>query len=428
VRNLSYIIKYNPDGSLDLTFGTNGVVNYTLPPNTHLVPQSSFVYNGKIYLTGQLPIQLKYNILAFDINNGALDTTFGNNGVLQTDFGGYFSYRFTCFVTDSNKLRAHLGGRIYQLLPDFQVDINGSFGANGFIDLPCGLGMSSPSGFRHSPVGYTSGEQTEITPIDTGFLITGVSFNCPSRNKKGLVVKYFENGDVNTGFGNNGMFEVDFRRDTSEGNYINSVRVLSNGYFLVSGGVYVGTALDTLDKVSQKFAMALFDENGNPVNSFGNIGNVYREDYFHTADSLDWLANSFIQEDGKVVLMGFTPHYDPYDFQTHGTSGWGAIDNISINLSRYTIQGISEGGGVGLNQETKNDFNIYPNPTNSILNIQSNKPIQTISIYNYLGELVIQENGQALNQINVEQFNKGIYVIRLKGENGWIFNEKFVKE
>jgi len=48
--------------------------------------------------------------------------------------------------------------------------------------------------------------------------------------------------------------------------------------------------------------------------------------------------------------------------------------------------------------------------------------------YDYLGELVIQENGQALNQINVEQLNKGINVIRMTGKDGNVFNGKFVKE
>ncbi|MEX1190762.1 MAG: T9SS type A sorting domain-containing protein, partial [Brumimicrobium sp.] len=136
------------------------------------------------------------------------------------------------------------------------------------------------------------------------------------------------------------------------------------------------------------------------------------------------LTNSFIQEDDKIVLVGFTPRYYIYDYSPIGL----LEGNMSVILSRYTIKGISEEGDVGLNQETKNDFSIYPNPTNSILNIQSDKVIQKISVFNYLGELVIQENGQALNQINVEQLNKGIYVIRMIGKDGNVFNGKFVKE
>ncbi|PWH85343.1 T9SS type A sorting domain-containing protein [Brumimicrobium oceani] len=48
--------------------------------------------------------------------------------------------------------------------------------------------------------------------------------------------------------------------------------------------------------------------------------------------------------------------------------------------------------------------------------------------HNYLGELIIGKNGQSNNQINVEQLNKGIYVIRMAGKSGSYFTGKFVKE
>jgi len=263
----------------------------------------------------------------------------------------------------------------------------------------------------------------DYTKHNESFFVTGLDYSC-NLNNQGIVAKYHPNGDLDISFANNGMLNFDFRRDTTENNYISTVRVLNNDYILVSGGVYKNTYEQTTGKVTKQFAMALFDSNGNPINSFGNFGNVYRENYFHTTDSIDYLTNSFIQEDDKIVLVGFTPRFYIYDPSPQGL----LEGNMSVILSRYTIQGISEGGGVGLTKETKKDFTIFPNPTNSILNIQSNNPIQKVSVYNYLGELVLEENGQALNQINVEQLNKGIYVVRMTGKDGNVFNGKFVKE
>ena len=423
----NYIIKFKTDGSVDSTFGVNGIVHHTQLNPGNFSLRSFIVMDSSIYLTGTIVNLQAHGVISFDLQTGSLNSGFGTNGFKQINLNGYFGGNFHCELYN-NKIRAYFSTRFYQLTSDFEVDISSTFGNNGFIELPCGLGIGVNTGFAHGPDGFSSiiHRRTELLN-DGSFLVAGIGYSCPAMNKQGMVVKYSSDGSIDSSFANNGSFVVDFRRDSSESNYINSVKMIDDNYFLVSGGVYQNTFEPSTGKVSKRFAMALFDDNGNPVSSFGNLGHVYRESYFHSSDSLDWLANSFIQQDGKVVLMGFTPHYDPYDFQTNGT-GFGAIDNISSNLSRYTIQGISEGGGVGVNQETKNNFTIYPNPTNSILNIQSDKVIQKVSIYNYLGELVIQENGQAINQINVEQLNKGIYVIRMTGKESNVFNGKFVKE
>ena len=428
------IIKYNSDGSLDQSFGINGTANYAHPIDiipspsaTLFVPRSSFVLGAKIYVAGTDNYQNNYGFIAFDLNTGALDTTFGNNNRLSTDFGwnNNTASHIVCRTTDDNKIRAFIGYRVYQLLPDFQVDTNGGFGNNGFIEFPCGITIGSGGGIAHGLEGFSIVKPNkDHNKHNESFFVTSLDYGGCNLNNQGIVAKYHSNGDLDISFANNGMLNFDFRRDTTERTYINSVRVLSNDYILVSGGIYKNTYEQTTGKVTKQFAMALFDSNGNPINSFGNFGNVYRENYFHTTDSIDYLTNSFIQEDDKIVLVGFTPHFYIYDPSPQGL----LEGNMSVILSRYTIQGISEGGGVDLNQETKNNFTIYPNPTNSILNIQSDKVIQKVSIYNYLGELVIQENGQALNQINVEQLNKGIYVIRMTGKDGNVFNGKFVKE
>ncbi len=124
------LIRLNPNGSLDTTFGTNGKIviqenNYLLPKKICLLENDSFVINFDIgngqtklykydnngtsdinfnnvsipndmYNNNDIIIQSDYKILkSTNVNNqfsivrydnmiGALDTTFGNNGIINT--------------------------------------------------------------------------------------------------------------------------------------------------------------------------------------------------------------------------------------------------------------------------------------------------------------------------------------------------------
>ena len=73
---------------------------------------------------------------------------------------------------------------------------------------------------------------------------------------------------------------------------------------------------------------------------------------------------------------------------------------------------------------------IYPNPTESDLNIQFNLAPNnaTISIYNTLGECVLNETYNSMSvKINTSNFADGVYFISIRnGET--VFQEKFIKQ
>lgn len=69
---------------------------------------------------------------------------------------------------------------------------------------------------------------------------------------------------------------------------------------------------------------------------------------------------------------------------------------------------------------------IYPNPTNNIININSNNvEIKQISIYNILGQLV-KNNLNNQTTIDVSDLKSGTYLISIETENG-IQTQKFIK-
>jgi hypothetical protein len=77
------------------------------------------------------------------------------------------------------------------------------------------------------------------------------------------------------------------------------------------------------------------------------------------------------------------------------------------------------------NQET---IILFPNPTSSTFKITSTDKIETMKLYNILGELLITEKiNNTQSTINISQFSKGIYFVEIKTEKG-IVRKKVVKE
>ena len=77
-------------------------------------------------------------------------------------------------------------------------------------------------------------------------------------------------------------------------------------------------------------------------------------------------------------------------------------------------------------EEYANRFEIYPNPANNYLNIDTNENINEISIYNVVGVMVYSE--QNFNgTIDLSNFNNGVYFIRISTEKGDI-TKRFIKQ
>ncbi|NVN93867.1 MAG: T9SS type A sorting domain-containing protein [Bacteroidetes bacterium] len=90
-------------------------------------------------------------------------------------------------------------------------------------------------------------------------------------------------------------------------------------------------------------------------------------------------------------------------------------------------------GSLGINMIVSSDkINIYPNPASNklIIDIQQLKNLQntSISIYDIKGNLIFQQAViQLQTELNITDFSKGVYVIKLNNDNISIVN-KFVKE
>ena len=69
-----------------------------------------------------------------------------------------------------------------------------------------------------------------------------------------------------------------------------------------------------------------------------------------------------------------------------------------------------------LNQDNVNEFSMYPNPSNGVLNIENTNLIHSIRIYDVSGKLVNSYQDINKNQVrlNTQNINKGIYLIEIQ--------------
>ena len=82
-------------------------------------------------------------------------------------------------------------------------------------------------------------------------------------------------------------------------------------------------------------------------------------------------------------------------------------------------------GSLSVNDNNLQNVIIYPNPTNTILNIE-NAENSIIEIYDLLGRVVLFKNNIATNnQLNVSNLPIGTYLIKITNNNK-IITDKFI--
>jgi hypothetical protein len=80
-----------------------------------------------------------------------------------------------------------------------------------------------------------------------------------------------------------------------------------------------------------------------------------------------------------------------------------------------------------LDDFNQDQFSIYPNPSQNVVNIESknNLNIESVKIFDLFGKLIIEKT-QNTNQVSVENLSNGIYIVEVASE-GIIFKKKLIK-
>lgn len=105
------LARYNPDGSLDGTFGTGGKVTTDFGGSADVARADTIQLNGKILAAGRSGFD-DFALARYD-PDGSLDTTFGTGGKVTTDIAGSFE-EATAIALQSDGRIVVGGGAIVQ--------------------------------------------------------------------------------------------------------------------------------------------------------------------------------------------------------------------------------------------------------------------------------------------------------------------------
>ena len=263
-------------GTLDVTFGTDGVVNTAVHSNYNMAETTVVQADGKILVAGSAGTPSSYQMAVARYNpDGSLDTSFAEDGTLRFQVGTLKSFVMDMAQQTDGKIL--LGGRTWDNVSgDFALvrlnedgSFDDTFGTNGVALVETAESEASEA----------------ITLLDDGkILMVGY------KNDDFAVAKFNTDGSLDTTFGVDGWSVVPFGDLAS---YADDVAVQTDGKIVIAGFALNG---------DNRFQIAATRLNidGSVDSSFGTNGNIL----FNVGDWNDFGEGVVIQNDGKILIGG----------------------------------------------------------------------------------------------------------------------------
>jgi len=250
-----------------------------------------------VVLAGMICLSLNSAALA---QAGSLDTTFGGDGRVTTDFTPSNDEAVAIAIQGDGKILA--GGIAREPMGRFALaryDVDGSldntFGGDGRVTTDFGTGV----------------DWINALAIQTDGKIVAVGADRPAtgNNVKLALARYETDGDLDPTFSGDGKVTTNF---TPGYDYAEDVVLQLDGKIIVAGGA--GGA-------GGRFALARYNTGGGLDSTFGGDGRVVTD--FNTGD--DDATGMALQSDGKIVAGGW--------------SGPARSNNFRFAVARYNTGG-----------------------------------------------------------------------------------------
>ncbi|OKH44649.1 tandem-95 repeat protein [Phormidium tenue] len=304
----SALARFNSDGSLDTSFGTNGKAIVDLAPFANdQIQKVHSLSDGSILVTGIAYAGSGFNFAVAKLTAaGSLDTSFDGDGKVVTPLGNN-SYVYDSAVLGDGKLVAvgdlqNAGFAVVRYNSDGSLDT--SFSNDGLATTTLASGFDSAR---------------SVTPTTDGKLLVAGFYNGPSGQTLGLA-RFNSDGSLDTSFDGDGKLLVGDRVFVNDD--LSSIRVtaLADGKFLV--GATAG--------YSNGFQATLYryHSNGTLDSTFGTVGKQRL-----AINDLTYLYLNDLQvaEDGKIVLglsaNNGSPSQPNFDFAAVRLNANGSLDS-----------------------------------------------------------------------------------------------------
>jgi uncharacterized delta-60 repeat protein len=323
-------IRFSSNGSLDTSFGTNGLVRTTFATPGNNYP-SSVVYqsSGRFVLGGRCGSN--FCAIRYTENGTAIDTSFGSNGVVTTVVtvtgqSDRESFTMTIDVLD----RVLLAGTC--LVNSRTVFCVSRYSKDGAIDTSFGTsGLVAADLFAGSSYAYGIALQE-----DHKILLTGKTFNTIAgvNLQDYATVRYTMDGAVDTSFGNNGVV---ITRIANRQSVASVVIAQTDGKIVVAG------YCEDFPESRNRFCLVGYNENGSIDSTFNPSGSgVSKLLLFGQSDKPYAMT---LGRDGKLMVAGecrYANGSSQTDFcvaRYHGSPEGGRGCSVDFDAN-YEVEGL----------------------------------------------------------------------------------------
>jgi uncharacterized delta-60 repeat protein len=347
------LVRYNPDGSLDSTFGTGGIVNNTLGGNSWASAVATvgdkILVGGRYTSTSHSKSSPPAFALARFNPDGSLDQTFGSGGTVFTSISRYGADALEIAVQTDGKIV--LSGLMFTIVGksgywDFAVArytpngvLDTTFGSGGQVTVDVGASLTPDSesgsqemdmalsgdridlaGYAFNPQNMYVAQLTATGQLDPSFGVGGV-VKGPQCNDLALatqsdgkvvvaykdsivygkrVIRFLANGSPDTTFGVGGIVTVPDPSPAYDTFF--AIKVDPMGRFVIGG--WQQTTTDNITKL-----MVLRLTSAGALDSSFGVGGIGTSGSLVNLNSTYAEVAMALQSDGKPVLVSTTQDY-----------------------------------------------------------------------------------------------------------------------
>src|SRR6266498_154117 len=285
------VVRYNPNGSLDTSFGDGGIVTTTFPEGSYAF-DVALQSDGKIIAAGTVFVDFNPGdssdtdfALARYNPDGTPDATFGSGGQVTTDFLGFEDDAFSVLIQPDGKIVAVGSANDPATFYDFAA---ARYLSNGTIDTTFGVAGKVRTDFGDQ--NFDRARSAALQP-DGRIVAAGFAISHGGGVQNFAVARYTSNGALDTTFSRDGRNQIDFG-NCCQG--ATKVLLQSDGKIITVGG-------SNGESSDDDFLLARLNPRGSLDNTFG-IGGKVRTSF----GDLNGGANgAALQSDGKIVAVGF---------------------------------------------------------------------------------------------------------------------------
>lgn len=285
--NTFALARYYKDGTLDENFGNAGLVTTTFS-NKNAVGNAVLIQNdGKIILGGHTFVYENDQddfALARYHPNGVLDDSFGDEGLVITDFGiaAMDWLNDLQIQADGKLIAAGFSGTSFTLVRYLiNGDLDTTFGEDGVVQTAFADGTFA--NIKSIEI------QADNKIVAGGFVLDSFS--------NFALTRYLSSGELDLAFGNQGIVITHL---SPESDGINSIQIQADGKIVAGGTVN--------EDLIRKFALVRYLSNGQLDASFGNNG--IQTTLIHPTTNI---LNAIAIQGDNIVAAGLSGDF-PYDF------------------------------------------------------------------------------------------------------------------